>query len=214
MRCKWTKRDTGPDKPGQYIGKRIQMMQKVVTAPRWGVLFLIFGLSQLFMSPLLAEELVNITDIKDCQLIGGDAERLACYDTVSRGGTFNEQQLKQVQIEQFGSNKMTRESEPETPPAKESATATAADATTKPESVPLPQTKVSVDEINVTVVRIKKDSVGIHYFQTSDGQVWKQQNATAWNLKAPFEAKIEKGLMGSFFLINEGGKSTRVKRVR
>jgi hypothetical protein len=190
------------------------MIQKVVTAPCSGVLFLIFGLSQLFMSPLLADELMNITDIKDCQRISGDAERLACYDTVSRGEIFNEQQLKQVQIEQFGSNKMTKQSEPEPPAAKESATATAADTTAKPESAPLPQTKISVDEIPVTVVRVQKDGVGIHYFQTSDGQVWKQQNATSWNLTVPFDAKIEKGLMGSFFLVNEGGKSTRVKRVK
>lgn len=185
------------------------MMQKVFTAQRSGVLFLFFGLSQLFTSPLLAEELMNITDIKDCQGISGDAERLACYDTVSRGETFNEQQLKQVQIEQFGSSKLRKPAEPEPPAPKESAS-----TTTQPASSPSPKTKVSVDEINVTVVRVKKDGLGIHYFQTSDGQVWKQQNATAWSLTVPFGAKIEKGLMGSFFLVNEGGKSTRVKRVR
>jgi hypothetical protein len=190
------------------------MMQKIVTAPFSGALFLIFGVSQLFMSPLWADELINITDVNGCRAISGDAERLACYDTVSRGGVFNEQQLKQVQIEQFGSNKMTDKSDPEPPAASEPATANAAGATAKPESAPLPQTKISVDEIHVTVVRVKKGNGGIFYFQTADGQVWKQQNATSWSLTVPFDAKIEKGLMGSFFLVNEGGKSTRVKRVK
>ena len=195
------------------------MMQKVVAAPFSSVLFLIFGLAQLFMSPLLAAEMMNITDIKDCQGISGDAERLACYDTVSRGGIFNEQQLKQVQVEQFGSKNLRKPSEPvsaETVPAEtgEPASTVATDASKEPESSALPATRISVDEINVTVVRVQKDGAGYFYFQTADGQVWKQQDASKWSLTVPFDAKIEKGMMGSFFLINEGGKSTRVMRVK
>ena len=160
----------------------------------------------------MADEMMNITDVKDCQGISGDAERLACYDTVSRGGIFNEQQLKQVQVEQFGSKNMRKPPEPAPAETREAESSVATDASTKP--APPPKTKVSVDEIYVTVVRVKKDNAGIFYFQTSDDQVWKQQSASSWGLKVPFKAKIEKGLMGSFFLVNEGGKSTRVKRVR
>ncbi|MGA9573644.1 MAG: hypothetical protein WBS20_06845 [Lysobacterales bacterium] len=162
----------------------------------------------------MADELMNISDVKGCQGISGDAERLACYDTVSRGGIFNEQQLKQVQVEQFGSRNLRKTEEADTVETKKPQNATAAETSTEAKSAPPTTAKVSVDEINVTVVRMQKDSVGIHYFQTSDGQVWKQQNATSWNLKVPFDAKIEKGVMGSFFLVNEGGKSTRVKRVK
>ena len=190
------------------------MMQKILTAPFSGALFLIFGVSQLFMSPLCADELINIADVKDCQRISGDAERLACYDTVSRGGIFNEQQLKQVQVEQFGSKNLKKTPEPAPVETREPVISDAPDKKTAPESPSVPETKISVDEIHVTVVRVKKGNGGFFYFQTADGQVWKQQNATKWSLTVPFEAKIEKGLMGSFFLVNEGGKSTRVKRVK
>lgn len=190
------------------------MMKKVVAVPFTRVLFLVFGLTQLFTFPLMADELINISDIKGCQDIRGDAERLACYDTVSRGGIFNEQQLKQVQVEQFGSRNLRKSEEAETVDTKAPQEETASGTGSAPESAPLAGAKISVDEIKVTVVRMAKDNMGKHYFQTSDGQVWKQQEATSWSLTVPFDAKIEKGLMGSFFLVNEGGKSTRVKRVK
>ena len=90
----------------------------------------------------------------------------------------------------------------------------ATDAGEEPESSALPATKITVDEIHVTVVRVKKDGTGRFYFQTSDRQVWKQQEPSSWSLTVPFDAKIEKGMMGSFFLITEGGKSTRVTRLK
>jgi len=190
------------------------MKQKVVAAPVPGAIFLVFVWSALSMSPLLADEMMNITDIKDCQRISGDMERLACYDTVSRGGIFNEQKLKEVQVEQFGSQNLRKPSEPKPAAQQEPAKATAPEAATETKPSPPPATSISVDEIHVTVVRVRKDGAGYYYFQTSDNQVWKQQNASAWSSSVPFEAKIEKGMMGSFFLVNEGGKSTRVKRVK
>jgi len=195
------------------------MMQKVVAVPFSIALFIIFGLSQLFLSPLQADEMMNITDVKDCQGISGDAERLACFDTVVRGGVFNEQQLKQVQIEQFGGKNLQKLSEPVpvepvSAETRDAASTVATDAGAEPESSVSPATKISVDQIQVTVVRVKKDGAGFFYFQTSDGQVWKQQNATSWSLTVPFDAKIEKGIMGAFFLISEGGKSTRVTRLK
>jgi len=73
---------------------------------------------------------------------------------------------------------------------------------------------VSVDEVPVTIVRVTKNSAGVHYFYTEDGKAWKQNGSGRWSLKAPFTATIKKGLMGSFFLVPEGGKSQRVKRVK
>jgi len=190
------------------------MKQKIVARTLFGISILIFGLAQLSAPPASADELMNITDIKDCQKISGDAERLSCYDTVSRGGIFNEQKLKEVQVEQFGSKQLRKP--PEAAPAEEAkpVKSVASEATTETQSPPLPQTKISVDQIQVTVIRMQKDGAGHHYFQTSDNQVWKQEDAKRWSTAVPFDAKIEKGMMGSFFLVSESGKSTRVKRVR
>jgi len=58
-------------------------------------LVVLLCVSQIFVLPVLADELINISDIKGCRAISGDTERLACYDTVIDGGVFNEQKLKQ-----------------------------------------------------------------------------------------------------------------------
>ena len=76
------------------------------------------------------------------------------------------------------------------------------------------QPDVSVDQLTVTIVRVTKSNAGIHYFYTADNAVWRQSNRGRWNIKAPFEAKIKSGVMGSFFLVSESGKSVRVKRVQ
>lgn len=72
----------------------------------------------------------------------------------------------------------------------------------------------SVDQVNVTVVRVQKTSSGAHYFYTAKGSVWKQSNKGNWNLDVPFQAQIKSGSLHSYFLVAESGKSTRVKRVR
>lgn len=201
------------------------LVQTNITMPK--LMLLITGLmvSQVCVIPLQADELVNINDVKDCRGIRGDVERLTCYDTIVDGGIFNEQKLREARVEDFGSDTMPKEKAPAPAPAPVAVTPSTAPAATSaaqesPAAVaaeaPPPEAGkgVSANQLDVTIVRLKKGNDRYYYFQTSEGQVWKQQNATTWNLKAPFEAKIEKGAMGSFFLIHEGGKSTRVKRVK
>ena len=68
-----------------------------------------------------------------------------------------------------------------------------------------------VDRLNV--VRIQKGENRVHYFHTADGVVWRQTGRGSWNLAVPFDAVIKKGALGSYFLVTEGGKATRVKRI-
>lgn len=198
------------------------LLQKVVAVPFFSTLLISLSVSQMFMLPLLADESVNISGIKGCRGIKSDVERLSCYDTVNDGGIFNEQKQREVRVEDFGSETMPKEPAPALEPAPASTPATESSDAPIPESkvAPAPEVApvagkgVSPNELDVTIVRLKKGNGGIYYFQTSEGQVWKQQNARPWNLKAPFDARIKKGVIGSFFMVHEGGKSTRVKRVR
>jgi hypothetical protein len=219
-----------PDEcPALFLGKLFTMktsQQRVPVAPLTRVLFLHLIVAFVLVQPVSADEFMNISDINDCQKIKANAERLLCYDTVSDGGIFNEQKLRQAQVESFGSEKMPKKTE--TKPVVEATVA--AESTAGTESKAVADTKLtseteartktytgtndSVDKITVTIVRMQKDRAGIHFFQTSDGQVWKQQSAGKWNTKAPFEADIKAAMLGSFFLIKEGGQSTRIKRVK
>ena len=73
---------------------------------------------------------------------------------------------------------------------------------------------ISIDQLSVTIVKIQKSATGIRYFQSADGQVWKQQDSGHYASKVPFEAEIKSATMGSFFLVNEGRRTIRVKRVK
>ncbi len=163
------------------------LLQRVVAFPFSGSLLLGLCVSQMIVLPLLADEFTEISDIKLCRAIRGDTERLACYDTISDGGIFNEQKLKEVQVEGFGSSALKKEKAPAAPlPAPSTQAGT---TPVKATAAPAAPTDTSIDRLAVTITRVKKDGSGIHYFQTSDGQVWKQRNAGAWSLKVPFEAR-------------------------
>jgi hypothetical protein len=73
---------------------------------------------------------------------------------------------------------------------------------------------VSIDKLSVTIERVEKDNYDKRYFHTAGGQVWKQQNPGHYPSKVPFDAEINSGVMGSFFLVNESGRGIRVKRVK
>lgn len=172
------------------------------------------------MQSVLADELTNISEIKGCRAIKSEAERLLCYDTVSDGGVFNEQKLKEAQVEEFGSNAKTKEAQTKSVVESGSEATTATEPYTKPETKPEAKAEPArglndpIDRIAVTVTRTQKDANGRLYFETTDGQVWKQQESSSWTEKAPFEAEIKAGKLGSFYLLAQGGKSIRVKRVR
>lgn len=73
---------------------------------------------------------------------------------------------------------------------------------------------IAIDKLGVTIERIEKDASGKRYFYTTGGQVWKQQKPGSYPSKVPFEAELKSGALGSFFLVNDSGRSTRVKRVK
>lgn len=186
-------------------------LQNILAHTLPGTLLLFAVLFFTFIQPSKADEFENITDIKDCRAISNEQERLLCYDTVMDGGIFNEQQVRQQKVEVFGSRTMAS---PE-PAAAEPTNPSTQSEMAKTTPAPTKETKKdSSDNLTVTIVKTKKDGNGFYYFQTAEGQVWKQQNATRWTISTPFQADIRAGAMGSFFLEVEGSRGTRVKRVR
>ena len=76
------------------------------------------------------------------------------------------------------------------------------------------ESDISIDRLNVTIERVEKHGSNKQYFYTAGGQVWKQKNPEHYPTKVPFEAELKSGAMGSFFLVNESGRGTRVTRVK
>lgn len=70
------------------------------------------------------------------------------------------------------------------------------------------------DRITVTIVRIQDAAAGVQYFYTADGAIWQKNDRGQWHLDVPFDAELKSGALGSFFLVTDGGKSARVKRIR
>ena len=144
------------------------LLQRIITVPFSGSLLLGLCVSQMIALPLLADEFTEISDIRKCRAISSDKERLACYDTISDGGVFNEQKLKQVQVESFGSSSLRKEKAPAAPaPAPAPAPSTETGITA---AAPAPATETTsdllVDRLTVTITVVKKDGSGIHYFKS------------------------------------------------
>jgi len=72
------------------------------------------------------------------------------------------------------------------------------------------QMAITPEQLDVTVVKIKKGPRGKSTFFLASGQVWKQSNNDLYRLKAGQQVFIKKGALGSFFL----GQSHRNKKIR
>lgn len=77
-----------------------------------------------------------------------------------------------------------------------------------------PDSWTPAERTSVTIVRIQISESKVRYFHTENGEVWRQTDRGSWNLAVPFQADLKPGRLGSFFLVTEGGKSARVKRVK
>lgn len=147
------------------------------------------------MQSTQGDEAEGIRDIKECRAIEAGARRLLCYDTVIDGGVFSAAPLQVAQQADIESV----EERPAAPAVRETAAE-------QPAETP--------DRVGVTIVRVQRASSGTHFFFTDSGEVWKQSGRGSWSLTVPFDAEIKKGALGSSFLVSEGGRSTRIKRVR
>ena len=170
-----------------------------------------------------AAEQTGSQTLLDCADLSGASERLACYDRVA-GRAEREPATSEPAA-------VAREREPDTPI---SAVAASIDApAAAPSQRRLEQAAdaapVAADalarrdfglepapseSISVRVVALRETRSGTAIFTTQDDQVWRQTSTrTRHYPPVPFEARIEPGAAGSFFLVPEaGGRAVRVIR--
>jgi hypothetical protein len=68
----------------------------------------LLGLGVTHVQPLLADELANVSDFKDCRAIKGEAERLLCYDTIADGGVSTNRNLNSYNTKRLAPRKRKR----------------------------------------------------------------------------------------------------------
>lgn len=135
-------------------------------------------------------------DFQKCRQLTADSQRLQCYD--------------QLQIPAAA--------------AKDAPSISATTPVTVVATVPASQDpnrfgqKISVDDqgpaqLELTISALTLDAYNKYKLIMSNGQVWKQTEAGAMQLKAGDVCVISKGALGSFYLQKKGSaKKIRVKR--
>ena len=147
---------------------------------------------------LLAQDDNVNEQLRQCGLIDDEIERYNCYDRVLRPGDAT-------------TPSQPRSSTPPVQPAPE-----AQPAESERERFGVKERRPSEpNTINVVIVQIGENALGRLLYYTEDGQVWQQTDNKKAPLyrKTPFEAKIRRGTMDSFFVKPDyGGFSVRVHR--
>lgn len=128
-----------------------------------------------------------------CVDVRKSKKRLQCYDTVlqeQHPEMFKklETARKEEQLEEFGS----------------------------PRSATRSKEEEELKQVDVVIIENAKSRNGKWLLVTERGQIWRQVGDKSFYLrKKPFNARLKKGTLGSFFLVITGTKrSYRVKRVK
>jgi hypothetical protein len=134
------------------------------------------------------EDAEALADLKACAALERGNARLACYDGV-----------------------LGHVPDPDVPAAAIPAAAAAASVAVPSASPPPPRAGDAPKTIVVTELRLRTPSSAV--FVTESGQVWEQSDSGRGRYPdTPFEATLEKGSLGSTFLISPaGGPRIRVR---
>lgn len=82
------------------------------------------------------------------------------------------------------------------------------------ESMPVNDPKI-IDEIQISIADLVKDSKGYATFTLSNGQVWRQTEAARFEFNNGETVTIKKGVFNSFYLSKlNNNRSVRVKRIQ
>jgi hypothetical protein len=143
-----------------------------------------------------------LTDVYTCAQVQDDAQRLQCYDGAVGRLRQAETQGQVVAVDRAQAQEIERDSFGFHLPSL---------------SRLLPNLEGSddvIDNIEMTVTRVRVSALGYHTFEMENGQVWTQvEPENARNVRAGDVVSIRRASLGSFRLISSrGGSGHRVRR--
>ena len=184
---------------------------------------------------MLAVPALGQSDLRDCQRITDDQERLACYDAMTNPPATKQpeppaERPKAVKPAKQQAANAERRAE-KTPPVKPSKPLEpAAEISRKRESVhaaeapasqvrefglPAKIPEAEIDKITATITEVSETRRGKLYIVLNDGSEWQQRDSTRMKLKAGMQVYVERGFLGAFFLSRDNLNSRiKVKRVK
>ncbi len=141
-------------------------------------------------------------DLQNCSTVQDKLDRLICYDNLAAGVSPAAPTVSPVQS--FGKKDVAVT--PVSAPAK--AQTSDSFGITKP-------TGKQLEQVELTVSKVKKGTYGNMMITFANGQVWKQTDNKRFKLKSDQAVFIKKGAFGSFLLGTQSRNTTiRVKRVK
>ncbi len=176
-----------------------------------------------FVSTASAEQVAR-DQLVQCLAISDEAERLACFERVTRPLVPGDENNDAPEAEPVAAE------EPKTdPPAVKQVvkqanepgkTAPRTDVQPTPglgaEQLPDARRAPREEKALATVVRVRKGNLGHLFFHLADGSVWRQNEARYYSYprNREFPIEISKGVMGEYQLRVDGkGPRVRVRRV-
>lgn len=143
-------------------------------------------------------------ELQKCKEIQKDTLRLACYDRIQSSDV-------PVMTSAPTSNLVPAEEPPKKEQASEQLTALAKDPNQFGRKVTVEE--LGPEQLEMTIADIQTDPLKKHTIVMTNGQVWKQSEASSILLKDGDTCVITKGFLGSFYLQKKGSsKRVRVKR--
>jgi hypothetical protein len=166
----------------------------------------VFGLAlALLTPPVMGEEKSLAAGLRDCALFAAPQARLRCFDTLAAGVTGAGITSPGAALPEVAPNSQEAGLGAEDRFGREQALVNA--ASSGPEAL---------SEIQSRISALRRQENGRLVFELDNGQVWLQAESPsqALQVKVGDAVVIRRAAMGSFLLVTEHRRSTRVRRSR
>jgi len=149
------------------------------------------------------------TDVEECLALSIAAERLACYDQAHGFSKADEAVAKGVQQTVILNQPIAAAESTDTTAPKVAETSVGDSAKAEAQRA---YDKV-IEDAKVMTVKRKSVSQGYEYYLTESGRKFRTMSRKSTSIDVVTKLKIEKGFLGSMFLISDTGKRVKAKEL-